>query len=81
MAPTLHSLIHTYLQASGGRATSRNVGRYLSKCSVSPGSPALAAMKDTYGGLLRFLQREGGGIKYGEGDGGETELWVESDRA
>ena len=77
MAPTLHSLILTYLQASGGRATSRNVGRYLAKCSVPSGSPALAAMKDVYGGLLRFLQREGGVIRWGQGDGGETELWLE----
>ena len=66
LSSALHKHISTYLQASGGRATARNVGRYLSKCQPPAGaySSTLAAMKERYGGFLRFLKGHGGGIGF-----------------
>ena len=53
----LEGLVKEYLAASGGVASSRDVGRYLAanKDSRNEHKSALAELKDTFGSLLTFL--------------------------
>jgi hypothetical protein len=53
----LEGLVKEYLTASGGVASSRDVGRYLAanKDSGNKHRSALAELKDTFGSLLTFL--------------------------
>ena len=55
----LKSLMVEYLYASGGQASSRDVGRYLAanKGSRGRGTSALAELKETHGSLKMFIQR------------------------
>lgn len=54
----LISLTAEYLQASGGQANSRNVGRYLAanKGSSGRGTTALSELKERYGSLNTFIK-------------------------
>ncbi len=53
----LESLTLEYLQASGGQASSRDIGRYLAanKGSAGPGTSALTELKEIYGNLAKFI--------------------------
>ena len=55
----LKSLVLEYLHASGGRASSRDVGRYLAanKGSTGRNTSALAELKETYGNLNVFIKQ------------------------
>jgi hypothetical protein len=57
VAAHLEALIREYLTASGGVASSRDIGRYLSANSDSRNlhKSALAELKEAYGSLLTFL--------------------------
>ncbi|GMH65910.1 hypothetical protein TL16_g04311 [Triparma laevis f. inornata] len=53
----IKSKLHEFLNASGGVAYSRNIGRYLSKCKVRDGNGTLLTMiKYHYGSLRKFLK-------------------------
>jgi hypothetical protein len=53
----LEALVKEYLQASGGVASSRDVGRYLAanSDSLKGKRSALSELKDAYGSLLAFI--------------------------
>ena len=57
VAAHLEALVKEYLTASGGIASSRDIGRYLSANSDSRNAhkSALAELKEAYGSLLPFL--------------------------
>lgn len=54
----LENLIKEYLRASGGKASSRDVGRYLAANGASRrgSKSALTELKEAYGSLLSFLR-------------------------
>lgn len=56
MEKYLENLVKEYIQAGGGQASSRDIGRYLAANSVSGGQgTALSELKRLYGGLSAFI--------------------------
>ena len=51
--------LHEFINASGGVAYSRNIGRYLSKCPSAEGVSTLNVLKHHYFSLRKFLNTRG----------------------
>jgi len=70
----LSNLVKEYITVNGGNASSRDIGRYLASNSASSKESltALKELKDNYGGLANFLNRENKFlIKNCDGDGSD----------
>lgn len=55
MEKYLEGLVKEIIQAKGGQASSRDIGRYLAANTVSSGGTALSELKRLYGGLSAFI--------------------------
>ena len=76
IATYLEDLVKEYIQARGGQASSRDIGRYLAANSVDGGHvSALSELKRLYGGLSAFISNRADSFRSFNDDSTDSTLF------